>query len=158
MAFKVRVKSPSLMDLVEVDKSRQYSISNVAFGKASDMGKIIVKRAVAWKGVKNEAYKKNFAKQYEHQQAGSKAIREEAVREYKTGSYGPIALVQYNGAEYGIMPTVSALMNKIKVEKGIGNPKNKKVIEIVGTYPTKEAALAELRVRSYKEYEEAIMS
>jgi len=155
MAFKIRVKSPSLMDLVEVDKNNSYSIYPVPFGKASDLGKIVVKRAVPWKGVKGSAYKSAYKAQYEKQQAGSKKLRDEAVRKYRTEGLGKVALVTYGGSEYGIMPTVSALM-AIEAQESGRTRKHDKLISIVNYYPNKEAALAELRKRTITAYEPAI--
>ena len=141
------------MDLVEIDKSNQYSIYPVPFGKVSDIGKIVVKKAVSWKGVKGESYKTTYREQYENQQKEARRVREKALSEANTKYAGkPVALVTYGNGEYGIIPTVSALMAMNMV-----SAKHKsKGISIVGAFPTKEAAIARLKAESIQAYEELI--
>ena len=143
MAFKIRVKSPSLRDLVEIQNDSNLSIYPVPFGKLSDLGKIVIKRAVSWKGVKGEAYKKNYKTQYEHQQEKAGVIRNEARKVMKANDH--VAVVLYASGEYGILPAWSAYL----AEKG-----SKGKLSIVKSdFPNKEAALSYIRSVAGAEYE-----
>lgn len=146
MAFKIRMGKPSLRELLEIQEDNSRSLYTVPWGKIYHIGRtFVVKRAVPWKGVKGDAYKKVTDKKgenlYDKQQTAADVKRRAAAEKmgitYSRGMKDKakgVAVVTYASGEIGIMPYWAALLGEVG-KKG-------KIVRVEGPYATKEVALA----------------
>lgn len=154
MTLEINIGRPSLRELLEISESNEYRIFTKPHGRVSELFKKIVGKAVPWKHVTGESYKKSYAKQYNNQQTAADAVRSVAASEagvtYKRGMKNMVkgeALVEYVDGEYGVVPYWSGLLGK-KGKKGT-------IKEIKGIYSTKQEALAHLPATAKRELEMA---
>ncbi len=157
--FKVTYKPATLKDLVEFQNDPGHSIYPVPWGKLEDLNKIVIKRAVPWKMVKGEAYKKIKTKSgknlYEVQQTAADVVRKAAAEKvgvtYTRGMRNKVkgvAVVKYADGSIGIVPEWAALL---------GESGKKGTIEqiIASGFNSKMQALKYIRTHFASELEKA---
>ena len=115
----VNVREISLRDLLEIAKSRDYSISYTPFGRFGL--RTYIRKAAPWKGLKGEAFWSEAAKHGRLADGLRGAISISKKFANQTG----VALVRYIDGSYGIMPYKSAKQSE-----------GKKIAAIVATAPT----------------------